>query len=415
MAKELPAQPHIDWLKKAAKQRLAELRVREPDAKLYDAQLTVAREYGFASWRTLKARVDTLSLDGRIGAAALDGNARELAKLLAAHPRKVALTRGPWRRPLLHLAAENGHAGCVSLLLRLGADARLRDQTDNATALHWAAAGGHLEIAKQLLAAGADIDGVGDRHGLGVIGWATCFEHVWTVLADHLLSRGARPTMLAAVALGRADLVRRLAEQDRAQLGLLRMSRFGHFRTPLHAAVLKNRPDMVRLLLDLGADPRARDSRGYTPLNFVVAASDPAIAPILLAAGADPAEQGGNRFEQVVPVLNVRDLAASLRYYVDRLGFEAQWTAGDPATFASIRRDEVELFLSQEEFGGSLSIFVQDVDALFEEFKRADVRIVRPPTDFPWGVRGMDIEDPDGHRLRLSGDGGREQSSSPEA
>jgi ankyrin repeat protein len=53
------------------------------------------------------------------------------------------------------------------------------------------------------------------------------------------------------------------------------MSRFEHYRTPLHFAVLKNRPDMVRLLLELGADPRARDSRGYTPLNFAKAESDP--------------------------------------------------------------------------------------------------------------------------------------------
>ena len=56
MSKALPPQPHIDWLKKTAKERLAELRRSNPEAKLHQAQLAVAREYGFASWRAVKAR-----------------------------------------------------------------------------------------------------------------------------------------------------------------------------------------------------------------------------------------------------------------------------------------------------------------------------------------------------------------------
>jgi uncharacterized glyoxalase superfamily protein PhnB len=192
------------------------------------------------------------------------------------------------------------------------------------------------------------------------------------------------------------------------------MSRFEHHRTPLHLAVLKDRADMVRLLLELGADPHAEDSRGYTPLNFVSADSDPAIAGLLIAAGADPNERAGNRFEHLVPVLNVADLARSLDYYVGQLGFEKQWEYGTPPTFAAIRRDRVEIFLNQEDPGrlaGSLSIFVQDVDALHDDYRKSGARILRPPTDYPWGVRGMDLEDPDGHRLRMSGDGAREQRS----
>jgi hypothetical protein len=68
MTKTLPAQPDIEWLKKTAKQQLKELRIAEPAAKLHEAQLAVARDYGFASWRALKAHVDKVSLDGQIGA-----------------------------------------------------------------------------------------------------------------------------------------------------------------------------------------------------------------------------------------------------------------------------------------------------------------------------------------------------------
>jgi ankyrin repeat protein len=414
MPKTLPTQPHIDWLKKAAKQRLAELRASDPAARLHQAQLALARDYGFASWRALKSRVDALSLDGQIVTAALAGNVDGLARLLATEPQKLAVTGGPWSRPLLHIAADKGHFDCVNLLLSLGFDVHKRDRTDKATALHWAAAGGHLEIVKRLLAAGADIDGEGDAHTVGVIGWATCFSHVHADVADFLLSHGAKPTLFSAVALGRGDLVRSLVADDPTLLRSRKMSRFEHHRTPLHLAVLKNRPAMVGLLLELGADPRAKDSRGYTPLNLVTAKTDTSIAGTLIAAGADPEEKNMNRFEHIVPVLTVKSVAAAIGYYVDRLGFEKKWEWGTPPTFGCVGRDQIEIFLSeegQEAPGMSLSIFVQDVDALHESYKKSGAIIRRPPTNFPWGVRGMDVDDLDGHRLRMSGDGGNEHRS----
>src|SRR5688572_20259226 len=105
MPKTLPAHPHIDWLKKAAKQQLDELRGRDPSARLHHAQLAVATDYGFTSWRALKAHVDAQSIDGQIIAAARNGDARALDRLLAKHPRKITITGSDWDRPLLHIAA----------------------------------------------------------------------------------------------------------------------------------------------------------------------------------------------------------------------------------------------------------------------------------------------------------------------
>jgi hypothetical protein len=52
---ELPASPNPDHLRKQAKARLAEMRARAPGARLGEAQLVLAREYGFASWAALQA------------------------------------------------------------------------------------------------------------------------------------------------------------------------------------------------------------------------------------------------------------------------------------------------------------------------------------------------------------------------
>jgi ATP-dependent Clp protease adapter protein ClpS len=57
-ARALPAQPNLEHLKNEAKQRLRSLREADATAKLADAQFQLAREYGFASWRQLKAEVD---------------------------------------------------------------------------------------------------------------------------------------------------------------------------------------------------------------------------------------------------------------------------------------------------------------------------------------------------------------------
>jgi hypothetical protein len=63
---ELPDSPNLDWLRKQAKSRLGELRLTNPEARLSDAQFALAKEYGFSSWRALKAHVDSLTVEGRL-------------------------------------------------------------------------------------------------------------------------------------------------------------------------------------------------------------------------------------------------------------------------------------------------------------------------------------------------------------
>jgi ankyrin repeat protein len=406
MPKSLPPQPNLDWLKKLAKERLAELRAHDASARLHQAQLDVAMDYGFKNWRALKAHVDSVGVDGQIIGAASRGDARALERLLSEHPAKIRLTGGQWNRPLLHLAAEGGHIACIELLLVRGADVNERDRLDRANPLHWAAAEGHLEAVKLLAEAGGDIDGSGDEHEAGVIGWATCFRTVHRHVAEWLLKRGARPTIFSSVALGRSDLVRALVEVD-PQLLAARMSRFEHRRTPLHFAVWKNRPEMVELLLQLGADHTIRDGRGNTPLGDASARTDKRVIDLLIAAGANPKEQGLNRFESAVPILSVKSVPTSIAYYVEKLGFIKAWDWGTPPTFGCIQRDQVRIFLCQGAQGAPgtwISIFVHDVDALHKDYLQRGAIIRQPPTNFPWGVREMNVEDPDGHRLRIGSD-----------
>ena len=58
MPQALPANPNLDWLRKTAKQRLAEMRATSPTPGCTRRSLRIANDYGFKSWRALKAHVD---------------------------------------------------------------------------------------------------------------------------------------------------------------------------------------------------------------------------------------------------------------------------------------------------------------------------------------------------------------------
>jgi ankyrin repeat protein len=260
----LPDKPNLDWLRKQAKRRHEELREADPAAQLSEAQFDVAKQYGFRSWRALKAHIDGLTIDGQLIEAARTGDVATLALLLDRHPDKLHVRVPPYEMTLLHVAAR--HLDAVDVLLKRGLDVNAREKGDNTYAMHWAAAGGELDVVRRLADAGGDVIGHGDDHQLEVIGWATCWngcdDEAHRAVAAFLVARGARHHIFSAIAMNLADEVRRIVAADRSALSR-RMSRNEAHQMPLHFAVRMNRPEMVSLLLDLGADPLGVDGEGF--------------------------------------------------------------------------------------------------------------------------------------------------------
>jgi catechol 2,3-dioxygenase-like lactoylglutathione lyase family enzyme len=116
---------------------------------------------------------------------------------------------------------------------------------------------------------------------------------------------------------------------------------------------------------------------------------------------APSADVTRTRFEHAEPILNVRDMAASLRYYVDVLGFApAPWgTEG----FTSVNRDGAGIYLCQ---GGQgvpgtwVWVGVEDVGKLYAEYRASGARLRSEPRNNSWAYE-MQVEDPDGHVLRF--------------
>jgi catechol 2,3-dioxygenase-like lactoylglutathione lyase family enzyme len=109
---------------------------------------------------------------------------------------------------------------------------------------------------------------------------------------------------------------------------------------------------------------------------------------------------GPTRFENSVPNLRVSDMAASVRYYVDVLGFEdAGWGNG----FTCVSRDDAQIYLcrrGQGQPGTWVWIGVEDAAALHAELRAKGARILHAPENYRWAYE-IKVEDPDGHVLRF--------------
>ncbi len=111
------------------------------------------------------------------------------------------------------------------------------------------------------------------------------------------------------------------------------------------------------------------------------------------------------RLTALAAVFVVADVAASLDFYVGRLGCVECFRVGDPPEFAALERGALVLNLmpaSRAPAGrgqGQVHVMVTGLDALHAEIVARGTQIEVPPTDFWYGLREFSLRDPDGNRL----------------
>lgn len=173
VSRELPAQPHLDVPKREARELLALWRTADPDAlerirhrvpkyrplddrrlamaafKLADAQLTIAREYGYDTWAALKLKIAATPLTNELRRAIHAGDRDTVVRILQANPALLHLPvwSGNWGPPMSH-AANLGRLEIIQAVAALGA-------RDFQHALDRAILQGQIETARWLLAHGA--------------------------------------------------------------------------------------------------------------------------------------------------------------------------------------------------------------------------------------------------------------------
>lgn len=326
--KKLPSRASLEQLKHQAKDLLKEKnagdlaalqRIREfhprfaasNDAAiavakfaLSDAQVAIAREYGFPSWPKLKVRVESTGLvdDDRphherikdpVFRHALDlmdaGESEELRSFLKQHPglvrQRMNFDGGNYfRNPsLLEFIAENpirrgklppNIVEVARVLLDAGARTH-KESLDSALSLVSSGrvprqAGLQIPLIDLLCEYGADPDAA--LH--------SALAHGEFAAAEALLRHGAVLSLSAAAAMGKLDEARRAvpaagAEERHRALALA--AQFGHI-------------ELVRLLLDAGEDPNRYNPVGAhshsTPLHQAAWHGHRSVVELLLERGA---------------------------------------------------------------------------------------------------------------------------------
>lgn len=119
------------------------------------------------------------------------------------------------------------------------------------------------------------------------------------------------------------------------------------------------------------------------------------------------------RFGCIIPIFNVKNVPASIDYYVKVLGFKKDWDWGDPPGFGSVSRDNCHIMLCQGDQGQAgtwIWMSVEDVGELYEKYKASGAKIRKVPKNYPW-AHEMSVEDLDNHVLRFGSDPKSDESN----
>lgn len=247
-------------------------------------------------------------------------NARSDQKVIASEKRLPAIC------PALTAAAILGHAEVVRILLDAGADPNAKDGNGR-TALFPAVTTNYTEIVRLLLDKGADPNIRDSVLGLPALHYAASIDPNPEML-KLLLDRGANPNaslqpgdssisvLTFAVGHGDTESVKILLDRgaqadvkdlanaawlDHAEIVTLLWGQIArrNERMPddvLFSGVLSRKAGMVKMLIDLGADPNVVGTGGIvegdTPLIFAAGMGDAETVRLLLQRGANPALKG---------------------------------------------------------------------------------------------------------------------------
>ena len=102
-------------------------------------------------------------------------------------------------------------------------------------------------------------------------------------------------------------------------------------------------------------------------------------------------------------VLVVEDVARSLDYYRNKLGFDGHAYERDPTNYAYASREHCNIHLAEGRPHPNgffdVYVYVDDVDGLYDELRERGAEILNAPLQTEYGLREIRVRDPDGYVL----------------
>jgi ankyrin repeat protein len=226
----------------------------------------------------------------RLPAAICLERTRDIERLLRRDPDTLK-PGGRWGNLILR-ASERSPGSVIEALIQAGASVHVRDDpktsvdsTFGYTPLHAAAFNGNLSAASVLLRHGANVRAREEKYHGTPAGWANYAGH--TAVRDLILHEPV--DILEAIDNGLTERVKEILQDDPEALN----RPFDHYplyplyaegwHTPLVFAVTRDKPDVVRALLECGADDAICSPEGQTLYEMTQAQGHHHIAEMLKA------------------------------------------------------------------------------------------------------------------------------------
>ncbi|MHC4534324.1 MAG: ankyrin repeat domain-containing protein [Planctomycetota bacterium] len=210
---------------------------------------------------------------------AVQNNQKEIVHLLISKNANVTLKTRLGQTPL-HIALDRGNKDIVELLLTKGADINAADNTVN-TSLHNAARNGQRDIIGLLIDKGADINATNKSNQTSL---DIAVQQNHREIVELLLTNGAKASSIfGAAGVGDLATVKAFLEKgvDANARGISRGW------TALHIAAINGHKEVIKLLLENGADVNAGHNLNRTAAEYAIRGNHNDIVELLISKGAD--------------------------------------------------------------------------------------------------------------------------------
>ncbi|HXD58764.1 MAG TPA: VOC family protein [Thermoleophilaceae bacterium] len=102
------------------------------------------------------------------------------------------------------------------------------------------------------------------------------------------------------------------------------------------------------------------------------------------------------------PVFQVSDVERAVAWYQEVLGLTPTWTWEDRTVGMSIGDLELYLDRADKPSPSRVSVYVDDAEAAYEQYRAAGAVFAEGLETKPWGVRRFTVRDPDGNLIDVS-------------